>query len=108
MCECVYLIQSGVFSWGVIVHERIDVHEVVPHPVQLGWNGLCKAAYQGQTAVLQALISRGIKLNTVTKAGQSALYLAALAGHGSAVDALLAAGADVSVRDLSVPVVLSE
>ena len=64
---------------------------------QLGWTGLCKAAYHGSLPVLNVLIQHGAKLNNVTKADQSALFLAALRGHTQAVKALLAAGADARV-----------
>jgi hypothetical protein len=64
-----------------------------------GFTALMKAAEEGQTDSIQALLAVGAKVDVKTKDNWTALMCAADEGQIDSIEALLAAKADVSVTD---------
>jgi len=60
---------------------------------------LISAAERGDTAVVKALLAKGVKVNARDIYGSTALILAAGNGHLGVVRALLAKGAVVNAKD---------
>ncbi len=60
---------------------------------------LHKAARDGTTAAVKALIAAGANVNATTDSGFTALHWAARNGHANVVKVLMAAGADVNSKD---------
>lgn len=63
---------------------------------------LTKAAFNGNTSVVKALLSAGADLHHSNKFGISALMNAAMQGHAETAEELIRAGADVMARDQGV------
>ena len=65
----------------------------------LNRRALMRAAADGDTAAVQALLDKGVDVNeTNTTDGSTALMMAALAGHTETAQVLLDAGADVNAE----------
>ncbi|KAL3929181.1 MAG: hypothetical protein SGPRY_002066 [Prymnesium sp.] len=60
-----------------------------------GWTPLLRAAEQGHTALLKALVGRGADMLYTNDSGVDALFLAAGSGQLGAVEALVEAGAPI-------------
>jgi len=64
-----------------------------------GYTPLLIASRNGQTAVVEALLSAGADANQATANGATALMLASQGGNASAVNALINRGADVNAKE---------
>lgn len=62
---------------------------------------LCDASGKGQTGVVSKLLSLGAPPNGRDRSGATALHRAAFGGHSETARALVAAGADPSLKDLA-------
>ncbi len=71
----------------------VDVHSEIADRTML------ESAMLGETDILFALLDAGANINAQRGDGAAALHLAAFDGNGALVDALLARGADPSLRD---------
>lgn len=60
---------------------------------------LIDAAFRGDIVQLQSLLKKGVDVNAKGTNGETALWMAAGAGHTEIVEALLERGADVNVKD---------
>ena len=60
---------------------------------------LLTAARTGDVASIKALLDKGASIETTTSYGQTPLFVAAMNGHGQAVELLLEKGAKSNVRD---------
>ncbi|MEM1069255.1 MAG: PQQ-binding-like beta-propeller repeat protein [Planctomycetota bacterium] len=58
-----------------------------------------EAAREGNTKVIKQLIDAGVEVNSCNKYGLTAIYYAADRGHTRIVDLLIAAGANVEIKD---------
>lgn len=65
-----------------------------------GWSLLMSAAFKGNSRILSLLLEQNVKLESTNCAGETALTLAAGAGHVKCVKLLLAHGASVNVHPL--------
>ena len=84
-----------------VMLQQIDGNEK-PLPDQPGYGGmpaLMSAANLGQTAMVQALLKAGAKVDWLDTYGRTALIAAALSGHTAAVHALLQARADCNIKN---------
>jgi hypothetical protein len=66
---------------------------------ELGCSALHWAALNDRMPVINALLERGIRVDTASNEGQTALHWAALKGHIRATDALCRASAEVNAVD---------
>lgn len=64
-----------------------------------GETPLMKAADDGHTAIVEALLKAGADVNAIDEDGQTALMMAADEGHVQIVKLLLNAGANVNAKD---------
>ena len=74
------------------------------HGIHWSWVGrtpLHEAAVRGEAAVSRALIDHGADVNAAAGGNVTPLHLAACCGHRDVVELLLAARADLNVRDTS-------
>jgi hypothetical protein len=64
-----------------------------------GWPPLIYAAFNGHTAVVEYLITRGADIDATTENGSTALFFAARFGHLQIVELLLQNKADASIAN---------
>lgn len=74
--------------------------QVAPTRSQVaGYDGLHKAAHEGDAVTLQGLLDEGADIEARDGAGRTALHVAAFASHEHIVEMLAAAGADLDALE---------
>lgn len=97
--EAVHLAAYGGLRWLLIaVLEDRDDDEISRRD-SLGHDCLMWAASRGWADVVEHLVSKSAKLDTVNDQMLTAIYLASLSGHAKVVRLLIEAGADVNCCD---------
>ena len=92
--------QHAQSSWRATVrHYRSSLGQSFSFGLGLRGMGLIGAAAIGDVPAIQRCISEGVNPSFATGAGQTALHIAAMWGHLDALNALIAAGADLNAQN---------
>lgn len=92
--------RATALAWGFLLMGGMASAQTAPGPAEIAaYDGLLKAAAEGDAETIRKLAASGGDLESADKAGRRAVHIAAFQSHENALEALAAAGADMNALD---------
>ncbi len=90
---------KGVSSYPLFLYGSVQAQTAPSAQEASGYEGLLKAAHEGDVDSIQSLLDAGADLHSKDSAGRTALHVAAFASHHEVLMALAESGADLNALE---------